>query len=506
MPRVDHIRVGFVDSESRYWPVDTNWGKGAEKLANYLWRANVNGRLDLVLGIVPNGASYLLLPQAWAAAWGERVGERRAFFGRSSRKTEYASLSPISFFDYEDLLKKLKAYEQNSVKKKKLGIADTSRANRHYYMTSGQDESNLGKMRAEYEHSRLFFALLQSTESNLQQLPGFFRKPNADMVRLRAEAYAVHSHSALARARILALSFSTITAGTVDDSRVLDIGWCDVSVSSFGTQNAVNYSLHEQKIKVPAQRFRHDHVASEILPSAAICGKLQQILESARPERPIILLVHGAKNTRQELEGLGLRTFSWATGIHDILYKGGLRDEMRSRSPPRRGSGRPRSPPRPSSAVYLIDVNELVGCAKERGTSVTSRNHARVRQILEDAALCNLDVRGRETETRADPMNPKSPMVKKNLFNAGHDSILIAETWLALCSGPDIDAFRAMLGEDARRGPMAEDSPSPEPNPQPEQDDDIDPNIQPPAGSPQAPAMGPAEAYDAYLSDEEGEW
>ena len=87
---------------------------------------------------------------------------------------------------------------------------------------------------------------------------------------------------------------------------------------------------------------------------------------------------------------------------------------------------------------------------------------------------------------------------------------LIAETWLALGAGPDIDEVSATLGQDMRSGTSirAEGSPPLEPETQRELNDDDDPNGDlPPTGpqsTPQVLSGGMTERFDAYenLSDE----
>ncbi|KZV63461.1 hypothetical protein PENSPDRAFT_757948 [Peniophora sp. CONT] len=501
MPKVDHIRVGFFDAESRLWPVDTKWGKGADRLAGYLWQASENERLDLVLGITPNGASYLLLPRAWVRSWNERAGGP-AFSVRYPRNTEFLSLSPIHFIGMDSLSARLKSYEQRSDKKSG-GKQDTSKANRPYFMSRATVQ---GQIRGDFENSRLFYSLFHSEDS--QQLLPSFRQPGADLSQLSLETYAVHPRSAIFNARVLALSFSTITAGSAEDTQVLDVGWCDVFVRSNTTGGATNCQLYGQRMKVPRQRFSHDSVTSEMLSPSDIVARLQAIFGSAQPESPVVLLVHGVKNTCKQLDDLGFDTSRWRHGIQGVLYDGGLRGRERSRSPPRRGSSRPQSPPRPPAAVHVLDVEALVNCATNRGGLTASTNHTRVRRILENAARFGADVRGREITVPLNVHEPGGPTVKKTLYNAGHDSLLIAETWLALVDGADIDELSVTLGEDALIGHATEDTPPPEPEIQHELNDDDDPNIEPPTtGSHQlsaAKGVGMTELWD--LSDEEADW
>ena len=102
-------------------------------------------------------------------------------------------------------------------------------------------------------NNSLFYALAHFPGS-LQLPPSFQRDAGPGRLALEV-AYAIDPYSAYSRARVLALSFSTITIGTVEDSRLLDVGWCKVSVQSSISQGAVNCMLEEQSIKVPGQRF-----------------------------------------------------------------------------------------------------------------------------------------------------------------------------------------------------------------------------------------------------------
>lgn len=98
------------------------------------------------VGIMPSGASYLLLP------------EDKFFrtFRRSSAKpwlsTRFKSLSPVHFSDFEAFKKKLNSF--TSKKTKKGGPRDRSKVNTEYTIHGADVEGEKGIIRAGFEHQR----------------------------------------------------------------------------------------------------------------------------------------------------------------------------------------------------------------------------------------------------------------------------------------------------------------------------------------------------------------
>lgn len=108
-------------------------------------------------GILPSGASYLLMNSDQMGIFARAFGLRtlREFWPSSM----FASLSPIHFSTAEDLLKKLKTYNQKSNKGKKEDVYDNSQANRGYVKNAvnaatGSAHTSPGVSRSSFEHQR----------------------------------------------------------------------------------------------------------------------------------------------------------------------------------------------------------------------------------------------------------------------------------------------------------------------------------------------------------------
>jgi len=112
------------------------WGE-PDELARRLFLNNGAGT-DLILGILPNGASYMLQP-------GNPAGRP---YGYKWLSQDFLSLSPIHFSTLEGLAEKLKSYVS-----KKAG-RDRSQANRSYTDRDEKLIHNNGIARSNFEHQR----------------------------------------------------------------------------------------------------------------------------------------------------------------------------------------------------------------------------------------------------------------------------------------------------------------------------------------------------------------
>lgn len=101
---------------------------------------------DLTAGILPSGASYLLLEEE----------PFRRIFGRVKspwHSSEFRSLSPVHFDSMDDLQKKLALYVSN--KKNKNGEPrDRSKANTAYTIHGIREHTAAGEIRSEFEWQR----------------------------------------------------------------------------------------------------------------------------------------------------------------------------------------------------------------------------------------------------------------------------------------------------------------------------------------------------------------
>ncbi|KAH6914468.1 hypothetical protein BKA70DRAFT_1261520 [Coprinopsis sp. MPI-PUGE-AT-0042] len=400
--------------------------------------SNPRGPLELVLGIKPTGASYLLLTEDQARAWTSAY--RRPLPNRS-RKTypdSYSSLSPISFASVEQLKAKL-----SSLKPKKGGDYDTSQANKGYL--PGQD----GSPRARFEHSRVFWKILQETLAD----PAKYNVPDS-ATRLPRDL------------RICSLTFTlralderSVTARRATTT-ILDLGWAEADVPrlEFKPGTGFHYvlatnSMYSQGRGTSREDFAYGE--TEVMPNEEALGaKVRGLLSPLNPQKPTVLLVVDRTWTADVLRYLRvsyqtkpLKDLIWdntpasSNRGHDQDYNSGHYDRnnqrRRSRSPPRHHNGAsaspssssapPRDPRRRASppaqrpdgpAVYLVDVKELYL------TMSTDNDSIQRRMLIHDLAA-RLGV-----------------PVEAGKWNAGNEAVLLFELWKRMASGSPVDEQR----------------------------------------------------------------
>ena len=110
--------------------------------------------VELVLGILPNGASYILATPAQMNKISSYC--RGGRLGRGQLASDYASLSPIHFRSLSDLERKVRSYLQKARKGAKAfrretvgNPVDNSQANKPYFLGNSANTS-----RANFEHQR----------------------------------------------------------------------------------------------------------------------------------------------------------------------------------------------------------------------------------------------------------------------------------------------------------------------------------------------------------------
>ncbi|KAF8343890.1 uncharacterized protein EI90DRAFT_3027478 [Cantharellus anzutake] len=190
----------------------------------------IDGYLELVLGIVESGASYILIPE-------QEIHRPPGQIGAPVASTHFASLAPIGFTDIGKLKEKLKTLKLNSQKAKNSRrahgfVRDTSIANNRYTVDFdgskelrilyGEDIKNNPLIVTEYsdasvhrsafEHSRVILRCLQ-----------YKLKP--DLYTIAGPPWTGHVHQIII---FTATGHQYITSGKMD--RVaLDYGWAEVA-------------------------------------------------------------------------------------------------------------------------------------------------------------------------------------------------------------------------------------------------------------------------------------
>ncbi|KZP31614.1 hypothetical protein FIBSPDRAFT_925830 [Athelia psychrophila] len=511
-PCTEYFQITGINAHSHSWDIFNPWNEGnvglARAIATHL-RFGEPPAITLILGIWPSGASCLLLSLDHLRVF---CNDTRLPTPRRApcAPTEFLSLSPISFHDEYDLLKRLKTYAPKAGKKGNAEVGDTSQANKGYMRAQGFSAPGQplpGVARSAFEHNRVLYALLQHTiDPHRLGLPYF---PWA--------APSEGSASADARLRIVSLAINTWAsdkrklAERLRAPEVLDIGWSERYAPEGST---VHIKVKEKEMM--GQGYKpapFDHGETQFLPQAEIAKRLRELFgsfSSGAPAQPVVLLVHGAQVTHAVLQACGVNMDACVVGIRELLLQGPLvpihqderifgqqededfkkyrvadtrrsvtldygeedvkyrrpRERSRSRSPKRESrtlSPRRPSPPRrhlnsvPQNGsrrlpgnVYIVDVQELY-------QRLTQTDGSSSRRVSDTARALGI------TGTNAG-------------WCAGNECRTMFDIWTAMASGPPIDEQRAARLEPAPLvlSAVVEDAPKAEQDD--EDDDERDPN------------------------------
>ncbi|KAH9901452.1 hypothetical protein C8Q73DRAFT_677867 [Cubamyces lactineus] len=460
---------------------------------------------ELVLGIRPCGASYLLFPAD--AFHTLRLGKPRASPWQAH---EFESLSPIQFPTKLDLASKLAMLTSN--KKSTDGRPrDRSKANTAY--TAGGDElSPAGIARSSFEHQRVFYRLCQSS----------IEQPYH---------YALQLAPWFQDVQIFSFAFNTWASDTrpLDerqaDPRVLDVGWTEFNSPTdsddLRAMSTSHYFVEEDRyLSNPRRRKLFLPDISQYSPRNTIRTLLLNTFGSTQGQQsiqPKILLVHNQKMALCVLQSFGVDTSAWKTGIKDLLYSQDVRrtrqrdsvsdskeyrqhrkekwTRERSRSPRRHTSAvelnsRPRSPPPPHRPppVYIVDVRDMY----ETLMQLSPRDNT----ILDNAKALNVrdtaPVRGEDDGVVYEDVDPTS-------WCAGRESRLLGYMWEDMANSIAIDEQRALRHRFSKES--IEDYGGPAGD---YEDDEADPNnlLQPapcpgnPAGAPRPVGMFDSDSED----------
>jgi len=440
--------------------------------------------LDLVLGIRPNGASYLLLPESRYRAMRWRLPN-----SRYDLADKFLSLSPIHFANRAELDKKLKSYASTKSNKgiPKDQIRDRSKANTSFTV-AGSGLSEAGRIRGAFEMQRV----LVLSRPMLGQLD-------------RTQAVELSLHNVPEQVTVVSLCYNTWKADTrtmrerETDPKVLDIGWTTWSKPTQwnGSQITPSETTHavveeERYLNNPGlKRIQCEYATTTYKKRGEIAWNLSMALSG---KYPVVLLVHDEARTLTTLRALGIDTSEWVSGIASLLYEGArepvqtMHRSSRSRSPGRRSelADRVERNRRPAGAtVYVVDVRSL---------------YLALRQIA--PATDNVPTNSRGLGVQLNPPKDKPSAVTPKVIAdsdrwwcAGTESLLLGKMWYSMARGPNIDDQRALRSSSALMIDAAESSlasVSTEPAAvgltAEDSDDEVDPNdILPQAGTVPAP-------------------
>ncbi|KAI6021006.1 hypothetical protein EDC04DRAFT_2575804 [Pisolithus marmoratus] len=279
--------------------------------------------LELVLGILPCGASYVLLTTEQMHLFTQK---HRLHIPRGSwRSSDFLSLSPIHFRSEAELSSKLATYKQrprNKNRRETEEPRDNSQANRGY--VAGPISVHY---RAYFEQQRYV-----DMRGRLRRLQYFFRRTLYHLLakRILPEKFALSPPSWLAGIRVISIAF---VQWSVDKRRrderlqnpnLIEVGITDAHFPSF-FDTLTGTTLH-LKLK---QAAKNPHSKSQI-PNHS---KVEEITQSELPQRlrtlfdhdaqkggmPLILLCHDEEMTRGILCRAGIDVSSYESGLSGLL-------------------------------------------------------------------------------------------------------------------------------------------------------------------------------------------
>jgi hypothetical protein len=257
--------------------------------------------VELVLGVVKSGATYVLITGEQARAFNNISVESRR---PPCEPNDFESLSPIFFTGAKDLSSFMSRHKTKNTGGQR--GTDNSQANRHYIMTNG----NEGILRGAFEHSRVLFRIFK------------------DEIDIRK--FSIHDLRWMTHLRMYSLVFNTWARDErpkqdrLENPKLVDIGWTKVSIPDLRPMETVHYIQSENTMfgqgpKLDSQEFLHG--TSETISKASISQHLSDLFlgDGNQGGDPIILLVNGDESTRYALRSLGIDVTAWKSGIKELL-------------------------------------------------------------------------------------------------------------------------------------------------------------------------------------------
>ncbi|THV08634.1 hypothetical protein K435DRAFT_959172 [Dendrothele bispora CBS 962.96] len=417
--------------------------------------------VELTLGILPSGASYLLIEKLQV----ERICavENLPHPLRDSYLSceGFESLSPIYFADFDELATKL---TRHAPKKGQGHETDTSQANRSFSNPS-EEHYMLYLARAIFEQVRLLRMIVQNPKSNF-------------------EHYQVFDSSRLSNTKIISFAYTQWASDgrpwterqNKPTAKHLDVGFAVAKDSNWRPMHDKAVHMYNSQNAMLAQRGEEK---ADFLPGTSVTvnpdtlrSRIQEVFaEHLQDTNPTVLLVYNQENALKVLQAYGVVTDSWQkNGLRDLLHPSrshrtsyndhstsrptqGYRRSSRSRSPQRNG-GRPprtRSPAPdvrrfPRGTVHVIDIQNLV----------TALFHGDEKSLNDVARKFDLPSSG---------------------WNAARDADTLVHIFRSMADGPSIDQQHELrartLSQLHQPGPSTIPAPSSSTAPD---DDDDDPN------------------------------
>ncbi|KAL5511280.1 hypothetical protein ACEPAH_4496 [Sanghuangporus vaninii] len=273
--------------------------------------------IELVLGIMDTGASYLLVTDSQMKTIIRFRNLARPWAPHHA--SHYASLSPITFRSSAELYAKLKTYDQNA-RKKKSGRAqgqDTSPANKMF--------NQYNPARAFFEHQRVLWYATQSpidiNKFGLCELPTWIA--STSFVSLTTEIWQKESIEKRKK-----------------DPTILSLELASVTCIAFERDDYASKISHSIRVKIKEHSFiangpsvpRND-TSLEVVKAAELGRRLNDFF-AAIDSKQALLLVYDAEQTLSSLKKLGVDVSQYRTGIGTLLYGQGPKQEEEKEVPP----------------------------------------------------------------------------------------------------------------------------------------------------------------------------
>ncbi|OJA11338.1 hypothetical protein AZE42_04933 [Rhizopogon vesiculosus] len=477
-PETDYYQIGGFRAHSEGWFKMYDDKPMIDAIANDTGRElRPGGRgapIELILGILPNGASYVLMTshQMWAFVRKHGLRPPR----RPWKVDNFVSLSPIYFATKNDLQEKLKTYRVKSQKNKQ-DKEDNSQANRGFVRVRGHPENTRG----DFENQRVLYRLL--TNSVTPGALGLLNPPWANATR------------------VISLVINTWhndrRPERFEKPHIIDVGWTDVILPEYFGSGRVTETAHLM-MKGPLQNKKGDFmhgITEEGVVADILYSRMRTLFthDAAKSGIPLVVLVHEEEMVRGVLTRSGIDVGSM-TSVGALLRSGQLQKSRRksSRSPSprrlnagashssrdyeRRSKHEPDDDVKPFSvkqddyrppSVHINDEDKKPGSSHQDGaTALPAACIVNMQTLVR--TLMRVDQTGPNVPATALRLNiPANPL----LTCAGNECHLLLQMWISIAEGRAIDE----QWTDRLAHPLQPPSPTQAPV-EGDAEDEIDPN------------------------------
>lgn len=481
-PETDYYQIGGFRAHSEEWFQMYDDKPTIDAIMNYedreLRPGGPGAPIELVLGILHNGASYVLMTshQMWAFVRKHRLRPPR----RPWKVDRFASLSPIYFATKNDLQDKLKTYKVKSQKNKK-DKEDNSPANRGFIQLG--ERGAPGNPRADFENQRVLYRMFM--KSATAGALGLINPPWANAVRVISIVVNTW-HKDRRRERY-------------DSPFIIDVGWTDVMMPQHVESGLVTETVHIKMkglaLKNEEQNAPFEHGTTNQEGTVDILySEMRRLFTHDATNVPLVVLVHDEEMVRGVLARSGIDVGSF-TPVAALFQRGQPqkllhRRSSRSPSPRRLNTGpshssrdyerrwkhEPRDDVKPfsvkqegrsSSSVYIKEDGKKLGPSQQNATiPLPAGCIVNVQNMVR--TLMRVAQTGPSVQATAQRMNIQA---NPRLPCAGNECHLLLNMWISMIEGRPIDE----QWMDRLAHPIQPPSPTIEPV-QLGTDEDIDPN------------------------------